>query len=143
MLRVAFSGLAVLGVGVTACHEEHSATVPANDVARTTSAVLGGPVDETSSASDPIVMRIATRRCARDLACERIGAGRRYEDTQACLASVGSAVHRDVGIERCPQGIDEGAVRACTSAIEAEPCDAAPIDGAGPNACRRGVLCWR
>ncbi len=94
-----------------------------------------------SSAGDEAVMRITTARCERELACNKIGVGRAYEDQPTCLESVGALMDEAVGSSACPAGPDDVAVAACLLEIQRTPCGGELERATNLPACSRSALC--
>ena len=105
--------------------------------AATTGAELG------SSSNDEAVMRVATARCQRELACNKIGQGRAHEDLPTCLDRMGLLMDEEAGRSTCPGGVDELAVSTCLFDIQRTPCGGELETRTNLPSCTKSVLCLR
>ncbi|MBX3205052.1 MAG: hypothetical protein KF764_08275 [Labilithrix sp.] len=96
-----------------------------------------------SSSNDEAVMRVATARCERELACDKIGQGRAYPDQPACLERIGELMDEAAGKRSCPSGTDAVAVEACLFEIQRTPCGGELERSTNIPACTRRALCAR
>lgn len=129
------SALALVGI-LGACRDRASSIPPAISRTTTQSAQLRVQNDDT-------VMRITTRRCEHELACERIGLGRSHGDMADCLQTIGREVRTGVGDAACPNGTEERAVEHCLAELDRDPCGSVLAGHGAAPACSRAVLCWR
>ncbi len=104
---------------------------------RTTGAELGSP------SNDDAVMRVATARCERELACNKIGQGRAYEDLPTCLERIGVMMDAEVGRSACPGGVDQFGVSSCLFDIQRTPCGGELEVHTNLPSCTKSVLCLR
>ena len=94
-------------------------------------------------ANDAAIDRIVAARCARELTCKNVGAGRPFASDQVCAREIGKRLGAELGAEECPAGIDGTELDGCLAAIRGESC-VSPIDAiARLAACRVGALCQR
>lgn len=136
MDRLAWSWLLLAAAALAGCHRgaEHA---PATSAARTTGAELGSP------SNDDAVMRITTARCERELACNKIGQGRAYEDTPTCLERIGEMMDLEAGRNACPQGVDPFAVSTCLFDIQRTACGGELESETNLRSCTKASLCSR
>ncbi|MDF2698406.1 MAG: hypothetical protein K0S65_6790, partial [Labilithrix sp.] len=131
----------VLGAGVTiaavACRGSSAGRAPSTTTPTLTGAELG------SSSNDDAVMRVATARCERELACNKIGQGRAYEDQPSCLERMGELMDQEAGKLSCPPGVDPFAVSACLFDIQKTPCGGALEQSSNLPSCTKSALCIR
>ena len=100
-----------------------------------TSAELG------SSSNDEAIMRITTARCERELACNKIGQGRAYEDQPTCLERIGELMDQEAGKNACPAGVDPLAVSSCLLEIQRTTCGGELEQSTNVPACTKSALC--
>ncbi len=75
-----------------------------------------------SASNDEAIMRIASARCERALACNAIGEGRAYDDQPTCLETVGLELEREIGADECPSGVTRVAAVRCVLDIRQRRC---------------------
>lgn len=106
-----------------------------------TTTVTGGDVGALSS--DLAIQRIVAARCAREGACNNVGADKHFVDNDACARSLHSKLADDLKPSECPRGIDAEVVDKCTEAIRTESCNN-PIDTISRlAACRTSDMCLK
>ena len=121
---------------VVGCHRPQ-APPPVTSDARTTGGKLGSP------SNDDAVMRIATARCERELACDKIGIGRAHEDMPTCLERMGILMDEEAGTNICPSGVDPLAVSTCLFDIQRTECGGELEVKTNLPSCTKSVLCLR
>ncbi len=94
-----------------------------------------------SSSNDEAIMRITTARCERELACNKIGQGRAYEDQPSCLERIGELMAEEAGKNACPPGVDPVAVSACLLEIQRTPCGGELEQSTNVPPCTKSALC--
>ena len=94
-----------------------------------------------SSSNDDAIMRITTARCERELACNKIGQGRAYEDQPTCLERIGELMDEEAGKNACPSGVDPLAISTCLLEIQRTPCGGELEQSTNVPACTKSVLC--
>lgn len=119
-----------------------SCAPPASRAPPTVSPSLTG-AELGSSSNDEAVMRVTTARCERELACNKIGHGRAYEDQPTCLERIGALMDEAAGTNACPAGTDDVAVAACLLEIQRTPCGGELERSTNLPACTRSSLCRR
>jgi Family of unknown function (DUF6184) len=136
-------GVAILGsLGAAGCDREsrESRSVERNEPLSTTPGAMDErqPVRGTAaSAAD----EIAQVRCAREIGCGNVGAGKEYESERACLTSVQSEWREDLNARECPGGINRKELNECLQEIRNSDCKN-PIDALGSIvACRTSDIC--
>lgn len=107
--------------------------------APTTTTLTGAELG--SSSNDEAIMRITTVRCERELACNKIGQGRAYEDQPSCLERIGELMDQEAGKNACPSGVDPLAVSTCLLEIQRTPCGGELEQSTNVPACTKSVLC--
>jgi len=132
-----FFTAAVAAGAIAACHRQGAPGRPATSSARTTGAELGSP------SNDDAVMRIATARCERELACNKIGQGRAYEDQPTCLEQIGHLMDEQAGRNTCPEGVEPMAVSSCLFEIQRTPCGGELEREPNLPSCTKSALCAR
>lgn len=90
-------------------------------------------------ANDATIERITDARCRREVACNNIGNGKKWNDEAACKREVRQNVHSDYRQSECHVVLQDK-VQACLDAINGEKCDSA-FDLGRVTACRKGNLC--
>ncbi len=121
-----------------------AALITTTTTSTTTTAASAPRVTPTTSTASA-VMRIATERCDRAVACKQIGPNRAFGDRDECVNAIGHAVVTSLSDDECPSGVDSDRLAACASEVQASSCD----DGAGakadatPASCARNRLCHR
>ena len=106
-----------------------------------TTTITGAEVGSLSS--DVAVARIVSARCARESACNNVGADKHFVDSDACARNVRSKLADDLKPSACPRGIDANAVDNCMEAIRTESCNN-PIDTISRlAACRTSDMCLK
>ena len=134
-LKNTIISMGVCGVGFVllgACHAGVAADVGTGGGVQTTGAVVrnGQAVNE-----------IVQARCNREVACNNIGQGQKYEDFNACTREIGHDTQVSLRDQRCPNGILESRLSSCLDQISTERCGN-PLDTIERlAACRKGMLC--
>lgn len=92
---------------------------------------------EITSARNTIV----SARCDREQRCSNIGAGRDYENRNACTSKLEGKTGSDLNAQDCSRGVDQPKLSGCLSKIRTEDCGN-PIDSLSRfAACRTGEIC--
>jgi hypothetical protein len=112
-----------------------SERAPTTARATVTGAELG------SSSNDDAVMRLATARCERELACNKIGEGRAYEDQPTCLAQIGELMDEEAGRSTCPRGVEPLEVSRCLLDIQRTECGGELERTTNIPSCTKAALC--
>lgn len=115
----------------------HRGASPPTATTKTTGAELGSP------SNDDAVMRITTARCEREVACNKVGQGRAYENQPACLERIGKLMDLEAGRDECPQGVDSFAVSNCLLDIQRTPCGGELERQTNLPTCTKAALCLR
>jgi hypothetical protein len=102
------------------------------DQTRTTSATSNEPNDTT-------IDRITEARCRRELACDNVGANKKWNDEAACRREIRQNIHGDFRQAECHTVLTDKLL-SCIDAIQIEKCDAV-FDMTRVNACRKATLC--
>ena len=112
---------------VVACNRDHA------DQTATTSVEIGADPNDTT------IDRIAGARCAREIACNNVGSGKKWSDVGACRREMRQTIHGDYRQSEC-RVVSATELQSCISAIRDEKCDAV-FDMTRVNACRKGNIC--
>ena len=95
----------------------------------------------TPVSNDTAVMRLTSARCERELACNNIGAGRKFADRDACTREVGHNAQAVLREEACPRGVDDRRLSTCLGDVRGQRCGN-PLDAIDRLlSCRRAELC--
>ena len=106
-----------------------------------TTTITGADIGALSS--DAAVERIVAARCARETACNNVGADKHFTDSDACARHLRSSLGDDLKPSACPRGIDAAAVDKCMESIRSESCNN-PIDTISRlAACRTSDMCMK
>jgi hypothetical protein len=112
----------------------------ANEIAGTTT-VTGAEFGTLSG--ELAVERITAARCARETACNNVGADKHFVDHDVCAREVRKRLASDLDPKQCTNGIDATAVDKCMDAIRAESCNN-PVDTLSRlAACRASDMCMK
>ena len=124
-----FSAAAAVAVLSAACNHERGATTT------TTGAGI--------ISSEDAVSHLTAGRCEREMDCNNIGTGKRFEDRGACEREVGHNLQADLRPSKCTYGIREDRMGECLQEMKNEKCGD-PLDAMSRLAtCRTGRLCLR
>jgi hypothetical protein len=92
--------------------------------------------------NESAVGMLSSTRCAYEQTCGHVGTGMRFANAQECSNTADLDVRSAIGLDACPFGVDGDALRRCTDALRAHPCEF-PISTVDHIAqCRRSELCW-
>ena len=117
-------------------------TIDKNSGDRVGSTTVTG-ADLGALANDLAVARITAARCARETACNNVGADKHFIDHDVCAREVQKKLGTDLDPKQCPRGIDAVAVDRCMDAIRTESCNN-PVDTISRlAACRISGMCLK
>ena len=103
----------------------------------TTGANVGAVSNESA------ISRIVAARCARESACNNVGADKRFTSGDVCSQKIKADMRDDLNAKDCPRGIDQKELNECLTEIKNENCNN-PIDMIGRlAACRTSDLCLK
>jgi hypothetical protein len=106
-----------------------------------TTTVTGANVGAVNN--EGAIDRIVAARCAREAACNNVGADKHFTTRDACSVKVKSDMRDDLNAKDCPRGIDAKELNECLVEIKNEDCNN-PIDMIGRlAACRTSDLCLK
>jgi hypothetical protein len=106
-----------------------------------TASVTGADLGALSS--DLAIDRIVAARCAREAACNNVGADKHFVDHDACARALRSKLGTDLDPRTCARGIDAESTDRCMDAIRTESCNN-PVDTLSRlAACRTSDLCLK
>ena len=89
------------------------------------------------------IARIVAARCARESACNNVGADKGFTSGDVCSQKLKADMRDDLSAKDCPRGIDQKELSECLDEIKNENCNN-PIDMIGRlAACRTSDLCLK
>lgn len=105
--------------------------------------VTGADLGLNLLANDIAIERIVAARCARETACNNVGADKHFVNHDLCVHAVRAKVGDDLRTAECPRGIDSDALDRCMDAIRTESCNN-PIETIQRlAACRTSDMCLK
>lgn len=137
-------GLTMLSM--PACKRETTAPAPAPGVE---GARVPGTVNEPSTNEATAVPgtqgqtaeQIAQARCAREVRCGKVGAGKDYASQEACVTKIRADWRDDLNARECPGGVVQKELAECLEEIRNDDCGN-PFDSLSRiAACRESDLC--
>lgn len=91
--------------------------------------------------ADDAVSQLTARRCDRELDCNNIGAGKKYDDKGACEREVAHDLQSELRPAKCTYGVREDKLNECLQELRNEKCGN-PLDTVSRLAtCRTGRIC--
>jgi hypothetical protein len=87
--------------------------------------------------------RIVASRCDREVACDNIGAKKRFADRTVCTHELGAKLRDDLKPSECPNGVDAKNLDDCLSAIQKESCGNIIDTISRIGACNTSGLCLK
>lgn len=130
-------------VAAAGCNRDRTGTVTGSgdlDRDRSGSTTVTG-ANVGSVGNDSAIDRIVAARCAREAACNNVGADKHYSSREVCTRDIRADMRDDLSAKDCPRGIDQKELGECLEAIQKEDCNN-PIDDVGRLiACRTSDLC--
>jgi hypothetical protein len=152
-VKFGFSGLlltAGLGLLVGACERHENAEpkqfkddrpVAQQGVKPTPDQGLEAAKGERAQALGSAVDTIASARCDRELRCNNVGSGKRYESKDACMSAIRNNQRQDLNLTACPGGVNEKELNECLQEITKDDCNN-PLDNITRiAACRTDDIC--
>lgn len=138
-------------VAVAACNRDRDrvdvdrhegrVTVDTNRDKSGTTTVTGANVGTVNN--EGAIDRIVAARCAREAACNNVGADKHFATRDACSVKLKADMRDDLNAKDCPRGIDAKELNECLVEIKNEDCNN-PIDMIGRlAACRTSDLCLK
>ena len=106
-------------------------------VTTTTGAAFGSVSYETAT------NRIVASRCDREVACDNIGAKKRFADRTVCTHELGVKLRADLEPSECPNGVDAKHLDDCLSSIQKESCGNIIDTISRLGACSTSGLCLK
>ena len=114
-----------------------------DDVDRTTTTTgrltPNGTIDIGADPNDGTIDRITQARCARELACNNVGANKKWSDVAACQREIRQNVRGDYRRADC-HVVQTDKLQSCIDAIQNEKCDDV-FDMTRVTACRKANIC--
>lgn len=93
--------------------------------------------------ADDAVARLTARRCERELDCNNVGTGKKYDDKGACEREVAHDLKSELRPANCPYGVRGDRLDACLQELRDEKCGN-PLDMISRlTTCRTGRICLR
>jgi hypothetical protein len=90
---------------------------------------------------DVATTRLTTARCDREVACMKVGQGKRFPDRDACMREIGHDTATTLHADACQPGIDDAKLGTCIVEVRSGRCDD-PLDAiARIAACKQSELC--
>jgi hypothetical protein len=104
---------------------------------------------DTASTSAPLATdtlaasQVVDARCDRQVRCNDIGPGKRYETMDVCTKEMGYEKRTELHTGDCPRGVRERALEGCMHAIKGVSCEE-PLDSLFRlDACSKDRLCLK
>jgi len=116
-----------------------------NDADRTTTTTgattrnPGPSIELGGDPNDTTIDRITDARCAREVACNHVGASKKWSDPAACRRELRQNIHGDYRQSECHVVLTDK-LQSCIDSIQNEKCDSV-FDMTRINACRKGNIC--
>lgn len=93
--------------------------------------------------AEDAVNRLTARRCEREMDCNNIGAGKKYDDHAACEREVAHDLESELRPASCTYGVRGDRLDECLQELRNEKCGN-PLDTVSRLAtCRTGRICLR
>ena len=93
--------------------------------------------------ADDAVARLTAGRCQRELDCNTIGMGKKFDDLGACEREVGHDLKSELRPANCPYGVRGDRLEQCLQELRNEKCGN-PLDTVSRlTTCRTGRICLR
>lgn len=142
-LLIAVGCLALFGCDHKGVSQERTSNADQPGGGRTKSVgettLTGAQVNAVSN--DAAIDKIVSARCDREIACNNIGADKRYGDRSACTQELKGKVQTDLKSNDCANGLDGKQLDQCLDQVRTENCND-PFDTiARLAACRSAELC--
>jgi len=99
------------------------------------------PASSTVVANDRAVEKMANANCERELACENVGLGRRYETPAMCVGTFEREKYSELGFGKCLLGVDYVQLDLCIREIKDADCGSALYTLDALGACHSSKLC--
>jgi len=137
---------ASLLVGLVACEKanksEQTQTTGANEPEKTEKAGNEKTMQQPMApdANDPTIDRITNASCQREMACDRIGQGKKWADQAACRSDLRASARTELARAECPN-VQMDKVQACIAALATENCDSVAMGPKDVQPCTKEVLC--
>jgi len=111
------------------------------DQTTTTSATRnpGPSIQLGGDPNDLTIDRITEARCRRELACNNVGANKKWNDESACRREARQNIYGDYRQTECHVVLTDK-LQSCIDAIQNEKCDSV-FDMTRVNACRKATIC--
>src|SRR5690349_1349345 len=93
--------------------------------------------------TDDAVNHLTARRCDREIDCNNVGEGKRYDDKGGCEREVAHDLQAELA-SLCATGVREAQLNDCLKALREEKC-VTPLDTTMSRiaTCRPTALCFR
>jgi len=103
-----------------------------------------GTTMTTSAGWVPIsdaTQKFAADRCEWEAACNNVGQGRKFSDSNVCLSESQRKLQSELGTAGCARAIDAGEFAECLQAVHDERCEQSLDSVTRLKACRAEKLC--
>jgi len=105
----------------------------------TTTQSTNPSIDLGGDPNDSTIDRITEARCAREIACNNVGANKKWSDATACRRDIRQSTQGDYRASEC-HVVEANKLRSCIDAIKNEKCDDV-FDMTRVVACRKANIC--
>ena len=126
---------AVVTIALVACEKNES-----TDQTRTTGATTQSVRATAPDPNDKTIDRVTAARCERELACERIGQGKKWADEAACRRALRPSTYSELRAKECKVVLDDK-VQACLLAMPDQNCDSVSQGVRDIEPCAKDKLC--
>ena len=138
-------GACVALLALVACEKNNKAEETQTTGAtqgQTTTTDKNQPNAATPDANQSTIMRVTQARCAREMACGKIGAdkSKKWTDEQACRDDLGHDTYEGLKASDCKTLLQDK-VQTCLTALQTENCDNVESGLSRIQACRSDTLC--
>jgi uncharacterized protein DUF6184 len=126
-----------------ACNKNDST----NDRASQTTTTKGTTTSNAGSAQtgtaryELATARIVGARCDREVTCVQNGANKRFETRDICTRDEAKRTQDELKASECPNGIDNGKLQTCLSALGRQDCGALISSLQTLDVCKTSALC--
>ena len=97
----------------------------------------------TASGNESAVSSITQARCDREMRCNNVGSGKKYESTSDCVTKTRADWRDDLNARECPNGVVSTQLSSCVKQIKEESCGNPVEKLESVLACRTVDLCKR
>jgi hypothetical protein len=137
-------GVVLLATMVTllACeHEENVSTRDSAAAGHSDRGQLGVTSPQAADFDARVVDQMTAARCDREVACGRVGVGRKYSSRRACIDEIRGGIENDINTTNCAHGFYRVMLDRCMAAITSQQCDQPSDATASVDSCRSVAVC--